>query len=1358
MVERRSSLSFVRRDCLFFLEVKTMKTMCQLPYLVISKLVGDQKEKANKTNKLRVRESHVFVMIVAILLLCTTAFSQGQWTRQSPIPAARNLTGVTWATATHGFASGEHGTFIETFDGGGTWQNANLPITPTTEPFYNTYCRDADNCFVIGNAGTTSPDHWRTTNGGASWQQFTNFPAGGSWRLMDFVSASVGFMGANGATARTTDGGTTWAAMSGYPSCPVIYGMDFRDELVGLAGGNRVSTTDGGPGIFKTTDAGVTWARKFSDSANDVLWLNNTTAIAIVGVSIYRSADAGETWSVISSQISTGFGNMTLLPGGTIVGVSLGGDAWRSTDGGFNWTRTLVGLGALPAIWNVSFFNDQIGAIVGQGGFIFKTTDGGLTWAMLNNGIGGVSFYDVEMFDDNAGLAVGDNGYLLRTSNGGARWETSRLQVTGVVVGRNESLQAISVVDANFAVAAGYDGVVYKTFDRGLTWQSIGYPNLPDVYFISDVKFITRDFGYVIGNRVNIAQGMFVTIDGGASWTLANINGGHSMDFVDANHGWVMSVGGLGYRTLDGGTTWAEMIMPNQGFSPSIAKIDFINENEGWAVGRYGYAAHTIDGGRSWQLQNIATINDVILGLHVLSITEVFAVGSSSPGGTATLYHTNNAGATWTTSSLPGQYSVSSIFATQSRKVWTAGYDGAVFHDPNFTVPSPAVLLTLNPTYIVGGNPVQGTVRLAGPAPTGGTTITLSNGAPSLIGIPPSVVVPAGATSATFNVTTQAVNQNPGRATVTAAYSGHSSQADLVLAPATDCIFSISPSGSEYFGANGGFVDIHVSAPAGCAWTASTDHTFVTLPNGNSGVGNGQVTVRVSAEQVGLARFATAIIAGNNYGIVQAPQGGCTYALASSGQSIGSAGGNGQVAVSAASCTEPWVVHNSANWITASPLSGQGNGVVNFVVAANNTGAPRAGTFTVSGRGFTVTQTASATAPPSITGTVTYGNAVGSPNPRFISNVLLSASGSPSMSIMTDFPGGTYSLSGFGAGAYTITPSKTGGVNGISSFDAARIAQHASGANPLTGNQLLVADVSGNGTVSSFDAGQIARYAVSGSGLGSGSTGNWIFSPATRSYPSVTSSITDQNYSALLMGEVSGNWTNSGARPSKSGGPKRGMTVNLPRFVSPTNTEIIIPVGIRGIVNKGIISYEFDLRYDPSVIRPQADPVDLAGSVSRGLTAITNAEEPGLLRIVVYGPMPIDHNGLLLNLRFSAVGASGSASPLTFERVIFNEDNSETTVTDGQVKLSEVTTDQTQISGRLLTSPGRGVAKAHVTLSDTTGRTRSTVSNGFGYYRFGNLQLGQTYTINIRSRSFVFTPRTVSVTDEPLTLDLITVQ
>ena len=172
-----------------------------------------------------------------------------------------------------------------------------------------------------------------------------------------------------------------------------------------------------------------------------------------------------------------------------------------------------------------------------------------------------------------------------------------------------------------------------------------------------------------------------------------------------------------------------------------------------------------------------------------------------------------------------------------------------------------------------------------------------------------------------------------------------------------------------------------------------------------------------------------------------------------------------------------------------------------------------------------------ACATPTLSGTITYGNAIGAPIPRFVSNVLLSGSGSVPVSAFTEFPGGTYSLSGFGPGSYTVTPTKTGGVNAaISSFDAAKIAQHAAGIPPgLNPTQLIVADVSGNGTVTSFDAAQIARYAASISG--SGSTGTWIFTPASRTYPNITGGISGQDYTALLMGEVSGNWSNTAARP-----------------------------------------------------------------------------------------------------------------------------------------------------------------------------------------------------------------------------------
>lgn len=318
--------------------------------------------------------------------------------------------------------------------------------------------------------------------------------------------------------------------------------------------------------------------------------------------------------------------------------------------------------------------------------------------------------------------------------------------------------------------------------------------------------------------------------------------------------------------------------------------------------------------------------------------------------------------------------------------------------------------------------------------------------------------------------------------------------------------------------------------------------------------------------------------------------------------------------------------------------------------------------------------TPSASPSPAIDGTIVYGNAIPT-STRFVSNVLVSGAGSPIVSAVTGFPDGTYSLTGFGSGSYTVTPTKTGGVNGaISSFDAGRIALHVAGPpNPqLNATQLRVADVSGNGVVSSFDAGMIVKF-VAGppyAAPGVGATGTWKFTPASRNYASVTGSIADENYTALLMGDVSGNWANNVGRIiNGDNGPERSIAVDLPRLVTRTDQELVIPVAIQGAANKGIISYEFDLMYDPSVIQPQTDQVDVVGTVSRGLSVVVNAGQPGLLRVVVYGAMPIAENGLLISLRFIAVGKQGSASPLTWQRIMFNEGEPRVITADGRVTL-----------------------------------------------------------------------------------------
>ena len=75
------------------------------------------------------------------------------------------------------------------------------------------------------------------------------------------------------------------------------------------------------------------------------------------------------------------------------------------------------------------------------------------------------------------------------------------------------------------------------------------------------------------------------------------------------------------------------------------------------------------------------------------------------------------------------------------------------------------------------------------------------------------------------------------------------------------------------------------------------------------------------------------------------------------------------------------------------------------------------------------------------------------------------------------------------------------------------------------------------------------------------------------------------------------------------------------------------------------------------------------------------------------------------------------------------------------------------VSGRVLTSDGRGLRNATVSITDASGIRRITTTSSFGFYQFDNVLSYQTYTFNVFSRLFRFAPRVLQVTDTLTTLD-----
>jgi len=77
------------------------------------------------------------------------------------------------------------------------------------------------------------------------------------------------------------------------------------------------------------------------------------------------------------------------------------------------------------------------------------------------------------------------------------------------------------------------------------------------------------------------------------------------------------------------------------------------------------------------------------------------------------------------------------------------------------------------------------------------------------------------------------------------------------------------------------------------------------------------------------------------------------------------------------------------------------------------------------------------------------------------------------------------------------------------------------------------------------------------------------------------------------------------------------------------------------------------------------------------------------------------------------------------------------------------------VSGRVLTDDGRGLRNAVVLLMDQQGNHRLTTTGSFGYYRFDEVEAGQTYVVMVRSKLFRFAPRVLNLMDNLTDVDFV---
>ncbi len=70
------------------------------------------------------------------------------------------------------------------------------------------------------------------------------------------------------------------------------------------------------------------------------------------------------------------------------------------------------------------------------------------------------------------------------------------------------------------------------------------------------------------------------------------------------------------------------------------------------------------------------------------------------------------------------------------------------------------------------------------------------------------------------------------------------------------------------------------------------------------------------------------------------------------------------------------------------------------------------------------------------------------------------------------------------------------------------------------------------------------------------------------------------------------------------------------------------------------------------------------------------------------------------------------------------------------------------VSGRVLTSRGKGISNAVVHLTNQSGEIQTVRTNHFGYYTFKDIAVGERYTFNVFTKRYQFNPQVITLTED----------
>lgn len=304
----------------------------------------------------------------------------------------------------------------------------------------------------------------------------------------------------SGGIWRTDNAGESWYPVADFLANLGVtsLAMDPTNSHIIYAGTGEIGFGSGkaigpqGAGIFKSTDAGLTWNQLPSTANTNFIGVTGLshhpsvsgTLLAATNTGLYTTTDGGTTWQAISgmSVSATQVKYHPTNPNRVLCGTTTG--FYLSSDGGATWASQTTDGSKLPSTTgrcagDFALSDSSVYVNMDRNlGEIWGSTNGGSTWTIRNTGLsyfGGNSqgWYDNALWVDptNSSFLIIGGRNLQRSTDGGLNFQKIGGDTSGVIISTVHPDIHVIVPhpqydgSANKTVFVGCDGGMYATSD-----------------------------------------------------------------------------------------------------------------------------------------------------------------------------------------------------------------------------------------------------------------------------------------------------------------------------------------------------------------------------------------------------------------------------------------------------------------------------------------------------------------------------------------------------------------------------------------------------------------------------------------------------------------------------------------------------------------------------------------------------------------------------------------------------------------------------------------------------------------------------------------------------------------------------